>query len=399
MLDAHPEVICGPELSLFSHPFFWSDRGLRWQERLLCYMDQAVKEMSCPDYTLNEGVCPYVRFIYTGKNLAWYGTDLEGMKTLVSRSSCASELVRYFYGPKMQAAGKRLWAEKSPPNIYSLSAFLESFPSGHGILIVRDGRDVVCSLIQRGFEFGNAVAIWVLEAALCMSLSKHPRLKLVRYEDLIQNPREVLEDLTAFLGISPAIDDMLAYQDCSIRVHNDPTIQMQSWKNRPDQPISLSSIGRWRMELSPEQMMLFYSHRLQGGFPGLSSFVGLSGTDLLQAFDYPIPAATAVTWHTLSQYLWHEKSILTSLIKPQSFHTQYVNVDLDGKLPPMLPNSFLKLLAEFAQDERTYCTGFENTENELSNTSIELIERGHLLKYIEALKKWKIIQMILGKHK
>jgi len=30
MLDAHPQVVCGPELNLVSHPVFWAAQGEDW---------------------------------------------------------------------------------------------------------------------------------------------------------------------------------------------------------------------------------------------------------------------------------------------------------------------------------------------------------------------------------
>ena len=71
--------------------------------------------------------------------------------------------------------GKRFWAEKSPPNLYSMPLFLERYPEGKAIVMVRDGRDVVCSLLKRGFRLCEACGIWLFEAALSLLLGEHPR--------------------------------------------------------------------------------------------------------------------------------------------------------------------------------------------------------------------------------
>ena len=39
MLDAHPDLLCGPELTILSHPLIWQDCGDVWRQRLLDCLD------------------------------------------------------------------------------------------------------------------------------------------------------------------------------------------------------------------------------------------------------------------------------------------------------------------------------------------------------------------------
>ena len=75
MLDAHSEVLCGPELALFSHPFFWTQEGREWRERLQSYLGQDDQATRSPAWTLAEGVCPYTDIVYTN-TLPWYGLSV-----------------------------------------------------------------------------------------------------------------------------------------------------------------------------------------------------------------------------------------------------------------------------------------------------------------------------------
>ncbi len=49
------------------------------------------------------------------------------------------------------------WLEKTPAHITRIGQILERNPTAKVILIVRDGRDVVASLMQRGYGFQAAV--------------------------------------------------------------------------------------------------------------------------------------------------------------------------------------------------------------------------------------------------
>jgi hypothetical protein len=120
--------------------------------------------------------------------------------------------------------GKPRWAEKSPATFHQLPAVDRMFGGRtRYVLVVRDGRDVACSLGKGRW--------WVLEPLLAV----HPdpyvaaahywvdanrkilafrdavpdRCRLVRYEDLVVRPEDELQALFAFLGEAwePAVLD------------------------------------------------------------------------------------------------------------------------------------------------------------------------------------------------
>lgn len=139
--------------------------------------------------------------------------------------------------------------------MYSMLTYLEAHPTGRCIVTMRDGRDVVCSLMRRGMGFDAALKRWVWSAKLAREALSDHRVMLINYDDLVTNTQAVLARLLDFIGLDAGIDDMLAMR--SSRLTDDPSIAMGSWSLRPTDTISTTPIGRWRSTLTREQAQAF----------------------------------------------------------------------------------------------------------------------------------------------
>lgn len=82
------------------------------------------------------------------------------------------------------------------------------------LAIVRDGRDVALSIVQRRWGLSSCYAaakFWLqsMTALAAMHQQLGPdRLHVISYEDLLRQPRETLESVRAFLGIPPQEADI-----------------------------------------------------------------------------------------------------------------------------------------------------------------------------------------------
>ena len=188
MLDAHPDILCGPEFSMFSHPFFWSQAGPVWRERVARYLELSYHAKALPEWTLDNGVCPYAELVFDD-SLPWYGVTRSSLIALAEKSDDGQALVEHVFGPLLQSKQKTIWADKSPTNLYAFKAFLERHPRGKAIYLFRDGRDTICSLMRRSYSFKKAASVWLTETALAETYSTHPRVFPVRYEALVQRRR------------------------------------------------------------------------------------------------------------------------------------------------------------------------------------------------------------------
>jgi len=151
--------------------------------------------------------------------------------------------------------------EQTPETAHSLGPALEAYPEALAVHVLRDGRDVVCSLLERGWlnadrdgrddarlPYGSAARFWVeperreefgqvSDARRCawawrryveavQAAGAGDRLLEIRYESLAS----VADGLAEFLGANVT------------STHR----ALDSFRD--------SSIGRWRRELTPEQV-------------------------------------------------------------------------------------------------------------------------------------------------
>ena len=154
--------------------------------------------------------------------------------------------------------------EQTPETAFVLAAALDAYPRARAVHLVRDGRDVACSLLERGWlragregaddakqAYGGAARFWVdpaqtaeFEAASDAARAawawrsyvgaarsvEDPRVLEVRYESLAGDPATEAERLADHLGLAPA-----QFVASLGRVHD-------------------NSIGRFRRDLAPEQI-------------------------------------------------------------------------------------------------------------------------------------------------
>lgn len=361
MLDSHPDICCGPELSVFTHPFFWNCTGSEWRTKLMKWTDPTVNEMDLPDWRVENGICPYMRVV-DFPNLSWYGLDLEGFRKGISECNNARQMCAWLYQSVLEKEKKKIWAEKSPANIYAIREFLQVYPEGRAIIAVRDGRDVVCSLMTRGFSFGDAVSTWLVETSICEQLKSIERTHVIRYEDLVYKTEDVLSRLIEFLGVTssvPSVDKMINYTSHSNRVENDSSIEVKSWNTSPRQKVSNKSIERWKKEMTREQLYILNSTRVDRDIFNFTGMIGKCWNDLLDAFGYNRIAFEKPLIFDVASYLWKENSVLCNIATPGSFcnsitrnfHSNFISYRMNTELLSIELDDFYNELARFHVDK------------------------------------------------
>lgn len=117
---------------------------------------------------------------------------------------------------------KPIAVEQTPRYVYYLPSLLEKYPSSRVIEVVRDPRAVLYSQRQRwkmrslgakNVPLKEVLRVWLNYHATTMSqlwlsatkagiaVENHPRVKRVKYEDLVNNPETTIRDVCAFLNI------------------------------------------------------------------------------------------------------------------------------------------------------------------------------------------------------
>lgn len=128
------------------------------------------------------------------------------------------------------------------------------------IIVLRDPRDAICSAIsgQGTLHAGRRrpllfnVRQWRKSAEFALAYRNHPDVELVRYEQLVTRPIQVLNRVFSFLGVLPWPEDF------SLPAIRD--IQGKPWRSNsshnPSSVVSADSIGRYPDHLTSEQINL-----------------------------------------------------------------------------------------------------------------------------------------------
>jgi len=221
LLDSHPSIACGPELKVL--PLV----GELW-------------------WNLRQPLYPVLRR---------YHLESED----IDRSFAT--LIEGLLARQREKSGKPRIAEKTPDNIFFFRHLARIFPRSPLVHIVRDGRDVVASLLRmewydavtgerdrRTSDPAEAARYWVSAVRAGRDAARHcPLYFEVRYEELVTRPEATLGRLFAFLG-EELSSEVLEFH----RVERDLT--GESSADRVRQPIDTRSIGRYRDQLSADEL-------------------------------------------------------------------------------------------------------------------------------------------------
>jgi hypothetical protein len=142
--------------------------------------------------------------------------------------------------PYCRTQHKQRWAEKTPKNIYFIDTLFALFPTAQFIHMIRDPRDVYCSVREKAARTtprwasitpAKSASDWCRRISCGLSWRERPdRYREVRYEELVTQPEAVMRSLLTFLGEpwSPSVLE--------------------------GEQIFSTSVGRWRVDLTAAEI-------------------------------------------------------------------------------------------------------------------------------------------------
>ncbi len=227
MLDSHQQICCGPESNLFRR--------------------RALDPESLADR---------------------FGFPRAAVREIYDRAGSRPKFIDAFASLCMQKTGKSRWAEKTPRNIGRIGEIFRCFPEARFVHVLRDGRDVACSLrthprhrVKNGKlvprdtwkRIAGCARRWRDDIEGSRPFWSDPRFHTVRYEDLVLNPRPVLEQLMAFLG-EPWDEVMLEHAGAG-----SPFRDVTRFAQSPEAlaAVSTASLGRWQRDLDARDRRIF----------------------------------------------------------------------------------------------------------------------------------------------
>jgi hypothetical protein len=241
ILDAHPDVAITRRIN------FWDFYAGRYGDLSLpSHLDRCLADMM--RYTRISRLQP----------------DVDRLRSdFLAGEPTYPRLFRLLEEQNMERLGKKRWGDKSLGSEAHGDAILSAFPTATMVYVLRDPRDRYAS--QAGHRspgrggVGSGVAMWKWSEKRARDLAgRHPdRFGIVRYEDLVTEPEEVVESLCRLVEIEFAPEMLTAESDSP-------------------RPLHTGSIGRFAEDLTVGEIR----------------FVERAAGERMAAWDYP-PVAPA----------------------------------------------------------------------------------------------------------
>jgi hypothetical protein len=190
----------------------------------------------------------------------WVGREQAELVMRLCRAN-----VTAFYERLADAEGSApaYFIEKRLPSVRRVMLTMqEMFPGAREIILVRDFRDVLCSILAYNKQLGGAFFNRALASSDEDYVRDHlgPSIQmlldvwrersstafLLRYEDLVFKPRETLASLLSYLDLDEVDEDLAAMLDESPRYASAAQTQHRTVASARE------SVGRWRRDLCPE---------------------------------------------------------------------------------------------------------------------------------------------------
>jgi hypothetical protein len=251
MLDAHPELTIPPETHFVPDVIDACDERGATPEQLVEVM---TSHREWGDFNL--------------------GADevLERLRALDELT--AGDALRAFYGLYAERVGKPRWGEKTPGYATSMIQIQRSLPEARFVHLIRDGRDVALSAMDRAkkpITAGQVAKRWKRRITKARKQSRKVKhYREVRYEDLVLDTEPTLRGICEFIDL-PWDPAMLHYHERAADRLEEMARELPAQGNRPQleedhrlkihalttEPPKRERVERWREQMSEEDRVAF----------------------------------------------------------------------------------------------------------------------------------------------
>ena len=217
LLDSATNSACGPELEFFCNKYLYNFKS--FQKNIYKTSHTATLRAT--------GIFPQYG------NLSAYGLTKDQLTKMIRGASSLTEFFNSFamnYNNYRKNKRDSIVFEKTPQNINCIDEFLQSYPNGFFITMVRNPLYVYNSLLNRGWGNYTALCTWLISNALIEPFLSHERVRIVKYEDLVREPFIQVSSLLSELS-GEKIDPLVLENNYKQNIYRQNfTARLKSWE-------------------------------------------------------------------------------------------------------------------------------------------------------------------------
>ena len=251
LLSKHQSIVGGPEMKFFNHPEALSLSELARHQKSL--FDRR---------RLPDGYDAVPTFLRAAKP---FGIDRDLFAQWIESSVELRDVYDAFARHMCEAHDTTVFVEKTPSNVYNFEPLSRLAPDLPLIHQIRDGRDVVASLLKRKKSLFHAASHWLYHTLCGLRVRGSSCYLETRYEDLVREPETTLTKIVGHLGLEMDAAILATEQPPTGGTYEERWLDRKTpraWDNLPSQPISAGSVGCYRERISAAQLSTICRVRL-----------------------------------------------------------------------------------------------------------------------------------------
>lgn len=254
LLDNHPELIVYPEESVFFRRFLPLAKGQPLEDQLMLadrYLTHIFEwNLEAPP-THQAGFLDRDYSMFSADDVRKYMRQWLAGGVSHLGEFLAAAVLAYGMVARQVSEKTRYWVEKTPYNEYFARKIFGWWPNAHCIHIVRDPRDNYLSYRRKHPEWSLSQFAYSWRTSVKTGWYNQryfgiERYLVIRYEDLVHSPEDVMQVITKFLEISWA-DTLLQPSRAGV-----PWAGNSMFAQNFDE-VSSAASGRWKQNLLPQE--------------------------------------------------------------------------------------------------------------------------------------------------
>lgn len=276
LLSRHPAIGSGPEFNCFNHPELYDIGALR---------------KAWPSLRSGRAApAGYIDVPVFMTHAEHFQTDHQLVAAWLADSRSSADFVRHLQRHLRGVLNCDYVLEKSPSNAYCFRLAQATLAGVRIVHLIRDGRDVVVSLMRRQFNLFGAGSRWLYDTLRGLEARSGGNYCEVRYESLVSDADQTIGRILQHAGVEPeqsaAVPAPVARHKSGLYTEDwTQRAEPRAWNQTPADPISTKSVGQYRNALSAVDLSRLYRIRLRPGVIVDASLPRSFG-ELLDFLDY-----------------------------------------------------------------------------------------------------------------